>query len=139
MTESGTRRIDVFFYGLFMDEALLREKGINPHHRRLAALENFQLVIAQRATLVPSQDYVVHGVVFSLTHDELDRLYADPSVNTYRPEPVLAKLADGNAVPCLTFNLPALNANEQRNRAYAEKLRALAADLNFPLSYVETI
>ena len=139
MTKSGTRRIDVFFYGLFMDEALLREKGTNPRHRRLAALENFQLVIAQRATLVPSQDHVVHGVVFSLTHDELDHLYADPSVNAYRPEAALARLADGNAVPCLTFNLPALNVNEQRNCAYAEKLRTLAADLNLPPSYVETI
>ncbi|HSE26263.1 MAG TPA: gamma-glutamylcyclotransferase family protein [Pyrinomonadaceae bacterium] len=139
MTRSDTGRIDVFFYGLFMDEALLREKGTNPRNRRLAALENFQLVIAQRATLVPSQDHVVHGVVFSLTHDELDRLYADPSVKEYRPEAVLAKLADGNAIPCLTFNLPGLNANEQRNHAYAEKLRALAADLNLPPSYVETI
>jgi PadR family transcriptional regulator PadR len=30
ITEEKVRRIAVFFYGLFMDDALLREKGMNP-------------------------------------------------------------------------------------------------------------
>ncbi len=45
MTEENVRRIDVFFYGLFMDDALLREKGINPVDRRMAFVENFSLVV----------------------------------------------------------------------------------------------
>ena len=53
MTEEKIRRIDVFFYGLFMDYALLREKGMNPVDRRMASVENFSLVIGARATLVP--------------------------------------------------------------------------------------
>ena len=51
MTGEKVRRIDVFFYGLFMDDALLREKGINPVGRRKASLENFCLLIGARATL----------------------------------------------------------------------------------------
>jgi Gamma-glutamyl cyclotransferase, AIG2-like len=139
MSQSGSRRIDVFFYGLFMDEGLLREKGLNPINRGLAAVENFALVISQRATLVPSSGNVVHGVVFSLTHDEVNLLYRDPSVSMYRPEAVLAQLADRNEVPCLCFNLPAVQANDERNLAYATKLRSLATQLNLPESYVQTI
>ena len=137
MSQSGPRLIDVFFYGLFMDEALLREKGLNPTNRGLAAVENFALVITQRATLIPSAGNVVHGVVFSLTHDEVDSLYAAPSVSMYRPEAVLARLPDGNSIPCLCFNLPTVNTTDERNAEYAAKLRALATRLNLPTSYVE--
>lgn len=45
MTQKKVRRIDGFFYGLFMDDALLREKGMNPVNRRMASVENFSLVI----------------------------------------------------------------------------------------------
>ena len=80
MTEETVRRIDVFFYGLFMDDALLREKGMNPMGRRMASVENFCLVIAARATLVPCAGRSVHGVLFSLTHTEVDALYSEDSV-----------------------------------------------------------
>jgi hypothetical protein len=144
MNQSHPRRINVFFYGLFMDEELLREKAVNPRDRRLAELENFQLLITHRATLIPAENQVVHGVVFSLTHDEVDSLYADPSVSMYRPEAVLARLPDGNSIPCLCFNLPgfnlpAANTPSERNSDYAAKLRALATRLNLPASYVQTI
>ncbi len=122
-----------------MDEGLLREKGINPINGRLAAVENFELVITQRATLVPSKGKVVHGIAFSLTHDEVDTLYAESSVSMYRPEAVLARLLDGNSVSCLCFNLPTINATDERNGDYAAKLRALATRLNLPESYVQTI
>ena len=79
MTETEARRIDVFFYGLFMDDALLREKGVNPLNRRMASVENFCLVIGERATLVPCPGQRVHGVLFSLTHAEVDALYAEAS------------------------------------------------------------
>ena len=139
MNQSAARLIDVFFYGLFMDEALLREKGLNPINRGLAAVENFALVITQRATLIPSAGNLVHGVVFSLTHDEVDSLYADPSVSMYRAEAVLARLPDGNSIPCLCFNLPTVNTTDERSAEYAAKLRALATRLNLPQSYVQTI
>ena len=76
MTEKKVRRIDIFFYGLFMDDSLLREKGINPVNRRMASVENCSLVIGARATLVPCPGRTVHGVLFSLTHVEVDALYS---------------------------------------------------------------
>ncbi len=139
MTETAARRIAVFFYGLFMDEALLREKGINPQNRRMAMVENFSLVIGERATLVPHSGRRAFGVLFSLTHAEVDALYAEASVSVYRPEAVAAQLADGSVIPALCFNLPVAPASDERNPQYASKLRALAERIGLPQSYVSDI
>ena len=132
-------RVEVFFYGLFMDEALLREKGLSPRGRRVACVENFRLVIGERATLVPLGGCEAHGVLFSLTHGEVDALYSEASVSAYRPEAVCAQLADGSVVPALCFNLPAPPAAEEHNPLYASKLRRLAARLGLPADYVSSI
>ena len=133
------RTIDVFFYGLFMDEALLREKGIDPQNRRLAFVENFSLVIGDRASLVSSQGSTVYGVLFSVTQNEVDDLYSEDSVRAYRPEAVLAKLNDGSVAPALCFNLPTPPSPDQKNPEYATKLRQLASRIGLPPSYVSSI
>ena len=137
--EPEVRRVDVFFYGLFMDEALLREKGINPGNRRQAFVENFSLVIGARATMVPCIGKRVHGVVYSLTHDEIVTLYSEPSVSFYRPEAVFAKLADGSLIPALCFTLPEIPLPDERNPDYAAKLKKLAERIGLPASYVSSI
>ena len=93
MTE---RRINVFFYGLFMDVEALRAKGLQPSEERLVSLPGFALRIRERATLVPEANGQVYGVNMLLTHAEVDRLYSDPSVSAYRPEAVLTRLVDGD-------------------------------------------
>lgn len=137
MTEA--RRIDVFFYGLFMDEALLREKGINPENPRMASVENFSLVIGARASLVPCLGQTVHGVIFSLTHGDVDALYSEASVSVYRPEAVSAQLADGSTLPALCFNLPVPPSMEERNPQYVAKLKELAGRIGLPPGYVSSI
>jgi hypothetical protein len=139
MTEEKVRRIDVFFYGLFMDDALLREKGMNPVNRRMASVENFSLVIGVRATLVPCEGRTVYGVLFSLTHSEVDALYSEASVNVYRPEAVCAQLVDESVTPALCFNLPVPPSAGERNTQYASKLRELAERIGLPPSYVSSI
>jgi hypothetical protein len=139
MTAEKVRRIDVFFYGLFMDDALLREKGMNPKDRRMAFVENFCLVIGARATLIPCANGTVHGVLFSLTHAEVDALYGEASVSVYRPEALLAQLADGSVTPALCFNLPVPPSTAERNPQYAAKLREVASRIGLPQSYVSSI
>lgn len=139
MRGAEARRIDVFFYGLFMDDALLREKGMNPENRRMAFVENFCLVIGARATLVPCANGTVHGVLFSLTHSEVDALYAEASVSVYRPEAVSARLADGSIIPALCFNLPVPPSEDERNPQYVSKLRELAERIGLPPGYVSSI
>jgi hypothetical protein len=137
--EAEPRRIDVFFYGLFMDEALLREKDVSPANRRLASAENFCLLIGARATLAPCANSTVYGVVFSLTHIEVDKLYSEDSVSVYRPEAISLRLGDGSVIPALCFNLPEPPAIEERNQEYASKLRALAERIGLPWDYVSSI
>ena len=139
MTEEQAERVEVFFYGLFMDEELLRGKGLNPSNRRAASVEGFRLVIGERATLVPGEGSTAHGVIFTLTRGELEALYSDASVSAYRPEAVNARLAGGGYARALCFNLPARPSAGERNPLYASKLRELAARLGLPAEYVSSI
>jgi hypothetical protein len=133
------RRADVFFYGLFMDEALLRAKGLDPQGRAPAALDDYALRIGQRATVVPAPGSHVHGVVYSLTPAELADLYDDPSVQAYHPIAVLAQLGDGSRVAALCYVLATAPAPSERNPDYAARLYALATRLGLPRDYVATI
>jgi Gamma-glutamyl cyclotransferase, AIG2-like len=114
--------VSVFFYGLFMDAELLRARGLAPANLRRATVEGYALRIGERATLVAEAQARVPGVVMDLTHEEVDRLYAEPSVAMYRPLAVLARLEDGTAIAALAYVLPNPPAPHERNEAYAEKL-----------------
>jgi hypothetical protein len=129
----------VFFYGLFMDETLLMGKGVKPANLRRAFLNDFSLVIGERAALIQKPGETVHGIVFSLTQDEIDSLYSEPSVRDYRPELVGVNLTDGRSIPAQCFNLAIVQAADKPNREYAAKLRALATRLGLPESYVNQI
>jgi hypothetical protein len=134
-----SRRISVFFYGLFMDEELLRAKGAQPASPRQACVHGFALRIGRRATLVPVSGACAYGIVMELSHEEIELLYMDPSVRMYRPEAVVAELADGAQVPALCFNLQITPEPGESNDAYARKLRDLALRLGLPSDYVDRI
>ena len=42
------RRVEVFFYGLFMDEELLRGNGLEPEGGEIAAIEGFVGLVKRR-------------------------------------------------------------------------------------------
>jgi hypothetical protein len=143
ITAMEPRRIAVFFYGLFMDIDLLRGKGVHPIQNRRAAVAGFALRIGQRATLIPNAESTAYGIVMDLSHSEVEKLYSDASVSAYRPEAVLAQLADGSYIPALCFNL-GFNlfvppAPDEANAEYATKLRELGRRLNLPPGYVDGI
>jgi len=135
----GSRRIPVFFYGLFMDADALRAKGVEPINPRRGCVAGFTLRIGQRATLVPDPPARVYGVLMELSHDEIERVYAEPSVRTYRPEAVLVELDDTVRVAALCFNLPVPPSPDEVNEDYAQRLRDLALRLGLPASYVKSI
>jgi len=132
------RRIPVFFYGLFMDAELLRTKNVTPRVIGQASVIGFALRIGNRATLVPHPEGHVFGMLMELTHDEIDALYAESSVAQYRAEPIVA-LRDGAGIPALCFNLPVPPAEDERNDAYAAKLRVLGERLALPAEYLQRI
>jgi hypothetical protein len=133
------RPIDVFFYGLFMDAEALRANGFHPVNSRQAFVAGMTLQIGRRATLIPDHGGHVHGFVIGLSQQEVERLYAEPSVAAYRPEAVMAQLVDRSSVPALCFNLPPSDAPVEANPEYAEKLRVVASRLGLPADYIAGI
>lgn len=136
---SASRRINVFFYGLFMDDRLLHAKGVQAKNSRIASVEGYALHIGERATLVPAQRGRVYGTVKELSQTEIDHLYSEPSVRAYKPEAVLARLTDGSQVPALCFNLPDTMDKVAPNLEYAIKLPELARRIGLPSTYLENI
>ncbi len=115
MTE---RRIDAFFYGLFMDGEILRKAGVEPTNPRRASVD---------------------GMLFALTHTELVRLYASPGVEDYHPEAVVAQPLAGTPVPALCYNPREAPQPEERNPEYAAQLQRTLKELDFPADYVGSI
>jgi hypothetical protein len=132
---------DVFFYGLFMDGALLEAKGVHVRAARRGVVRDWALRIGERATLIPERGRSVHGVLMSLSLPDLQRLYSEPSVQMYRPVAVLVELEEGQEtmVPALAYVLPEAPGAEEGNSEYAAKLRALAERLGLPGEYVASI
>lgn len=123
---------DLFFYGLFMDEEILRDKGVNPQLRRRAVVPGYRLGIGRRALLVPQFGAQAFGMVFALTDREIASLYAEPGLELYRPESVIASFEDGTFAAVMTFNLSKAHAAGEPNLDYAEKLRVVFERLGFP-------
>ncbi len=133
------RRIDGFFYGLYMDADLLRESKVEPVNPRRAYVDDFALRIGQRATLLPSAGARAYGMLMALTHAELERLYTAPGLEQYRPEAVLAQPLDGAPVPALCYNLREAPAPHERNPDYAARLQRVLAKLGFPPAYIASV
>jgi Gamma-glutamyl cyclotransferase, AIG2-like len=135
----NSRSVNVFFYGLFMDAEALRAKGFHSIDSRQAKVSGMALRIGRRATLIPDPAKCVHGFAIGLSHEEVDRLYAEPSVAAYRPEAVIAQLVDGSCIPALCFNLPPSDETAEVNPEYAKKLRVVADRLGLPADYIASI
>lgn len=127
--------MDVFFYGLFMDLNILREKGIEPANPRMGFLKDFALQIGKRASLISSTGDRSFGVVMDVNETKLNSLYSDPSVADYLPEKVMVELISGGTVQAICYNLPA-HLITGANEYYANSLYALCKRLNFPDEYL---
>jgi hypothetical protein len=134
-----SRRIEVFFYGLFMDKETLESKGVRPVDIRSAAVPGFALRIGGQAALTPALSGRVHGLLMKLSHADIARLYSEPTMRAYRPEPVLALLHNGTSTAALCYNLPQAPTRDERNAEYAAKLHSLAQRLGLPSDYVASI
>jgi hypothetical protein len=133
------RRIDGFFYGLFMDSDVLRESQVAAVSPRRAYVDGFALCIGRRATLVPNPGARAYGMVYALTHDELEKLYAAPGLGGYRPEAILVHSMEGETFPALCYNLREAPGPDETNTEYAARLRAVLGKLEFPPEYIASI
>ena len=123
---------DIFFYGLFMDESLLRAKGVEPRAPRKAVVRGCQLKIGQRAMLVRQPSLQSYGMVYSLTDAEIDSLYSEPGLEMYHPEIVVVTFEDGSSSEVTTFNLQDETGTDKPNLEYVAKLRVVLERLGLP-------
>jgi hypothetical protein len=137
--QASERRIDAFFYGLFMDASILRQNGVTALNLRQAYVADFALRIGQRATLVPSSGARAYGMLVALSHSDLGRLYSGPGLEHYRPEAVLAHTLDGLPTPALCYNLREEPQPGERNPDYAMRLQSVLRNLGFPREYIQSI
>ena len=130
--------MNVFFYGLFMDEDLLAKKGITPSKAEVGFVDGFALRIGERATLIRSADTRSYGVMMNISSDQANELYAESSVADYVPESVTVALAVGGKVEATCYNLP-VDKVTGTNRVYAEALWEVANSLGLPKNYLDEI
>lgn len=128
----------VFFYGLFMDEALLASKGIRSDEAAIGFVDGFTLRIGERATLIAEDNGRAYGVMMEIDPARAAALYAEPGVADYVAEPVIVNLPGGVRVQAACYNLPA-DKLAGTNPEYAEALLALATRLGFPEGYLRHI
>lgn len=133
------RRIDGFFYGLFMDSDVLRKSQVVAMNPRRAYVDDYALRIGRHATLVPTSGARAYGMVFALTHNELEKLYTAPGLEQYRPEALVAHSLEGETLPALCYNLREAPKHDEVNAEYAARLRAALGKLGFPPEYVASI
>lgn len=131
---------EIFFYGLFMNDALLVAKGLSPQVIGPGVLSGYRIHIGDRAALLPAAAGRAHGIVMALAEQEARALYSEPSVRAYVPERVRVELmATGDWIEALCYNLPPELARAGANPAYATELSRLASELRFDPDYVQEI
>ncbi len=134
-------RVRVFFYGSYMNPAVLREVDLVPESFEVARLDGYDIRIAPRANLVPSSEHCVYGVLAEATHAELARLYTHAKHvlgETYLPHPVLTQNRFGAFVPALCYIAPNMAARPA-DPAYVDRIVEPARALGFPDWYVKRL
>lgn len=135
----GDRRIDGFFYGLFMDSEVIRESQVAPANPRRAFLDGYALHIGRRATLISTPGARAYGMVFALDQGDFNRLYDGPGLDQYQPETVLVHLIGGGELPAVCYILREVPQPDEANVEYTARLRAVLGNLDFPPEYIASI
>ncbi len=137
------RRVDAFFYGLFMDGDILISNGIEVVKPRQGYADGFELVIGNRATLVARSGARSYGMVMSVTHTDINSLYSADGLQDYCPEALSVNLIGNgtanSALPAICYNLLRRPAPEESNAEYAAKLRTALSKYEFPAEYIASV
>lgn len=132
MDNSVNRLQEVFFYGLYMDEDILKSKGVIPRNQRSAKVDGYKLRIGKMATLLREKDTEAFGIVYSLTHEEINKLYIDSGLTDYVAEAITVLIED-KPLSTLCCNLLNPPKDEDSNNEYFEKLKTCMQKYNLPI------
>lgn len=130
--------MNVFFYGLFMDEVLLAQKGLGFSGSQVGCLDGYRVCVGERATLIRQPGSQVFGIVVDAETRSVEQLYAEAGLQDYRPEEVTVALDDGTTVTAACYNLRR-PGRADANTDYANALLELATRLGFPETYLNDL
>jgi hypothetical protein len=128
-----------FFYGLFMDPAILNKRGVSPGEGRRARVDGHALRIGERATLVPEDGAHALGMAYALEASQLQALYSADGLEAYTPTLVQVQYEDGTAEAAECWVLAQAPEPGERNPDYASRLRETLEKLDFPGDYIAAI
>jgi len=132
MDNSENRLVDVFFYGLYMDEDILLTKGVKIRNPRKAYVKDYVLRVGKMATLLRTKNNEAHGLVYELTHKEIDILYKDSGLSEYVSEAIEIQV-ENKSIPALVCNLITPPLEDEINEVYVEKLFVCMKKYKLPL------
>ena len=123
-----------------MNPEVLAKAGVYPIERQAARLDGWQLTLAPRATLIPSDGRSVHGVLGRLTHPDIDKLYTRDwfGFGVYLPEAVMVTNAAANKLAAMCY-IAWETAGGKPAPEYVEKMVSAAREFSFPEDYVRHI
>jgi len=136
------RKLQVFFYGGYMNMKTLEELGVAKRAFAPASIHGYELVIQPHANIVEAGDGVVYGILANMTHAELDKLYGD-NINQrlgvpYLPEAMLVFTRGGKITPAIVYVAHNMKPGFADN-AYVDSLLKPAETYGFPRWYIERI
>ena len=105
-----------------MDEEILKNYNVEPRNKQVAMANGYELRIGKMATLIRKNKAKSHGIMYSLTHDEIDTLYVKSGLTDYVTEALIVELKDGSSVAALCYNLLNPPADDESNDEYYQKL-----------------
>jgi len=132
MDNSKDRLVDVFFYGLYMDEEILKSKNVTPRNKRAAIAPGYHLRVGKMATLLRDNNAQAFGMVYSLTHDEITSLYEGSGLTAYVPESIVIQTKENQNIAALCCNLLNPPSDDEKNEEYLEKLTTCMEKYNLP-------
>jgi len=134
-------KVWTFFYGSYMNFAVLQEVNYVPGKWSVAKLSGFDIVIRPRANLIRSDQHCVYGIVATATHQELGRLYAHAKEvlgEVYLPEAVLVEMLEGKWQPALCYICPEMKP-QPAAPDYVDRIVKPAKEFGFLEWYIKRL
>jgi AIG2-like family len=133
-----TKKVQVFFYGSFIDREILARVDYRPDKWQVARLDGFDIALRPLATLEPSDRDCVYGILAAATHAALGRLYGEEWVHAYLPRAVVVTTPDGALHSALCY-IATSRTGDAPFHNYLDHILSPARELGFPQWYVERL
>ena len=134
-------KVNVFFYGTFMNAKVLSANQVSYTNTRSAQLDNYRLTISPRVNVEPTDNSVVYGGLAVISHHDIQKLYQGLYIKfgiRYNPYPVNVKTSDSRNVPALCY-MSDTKESGAADPDYLDEMILCATMISAPQDYLEHI